>query len=829
MRSTRIQGQIAAQVALGAKLVNRVLLVALVMAAVRLPAQELTTAAQVHGLSPEAAGRRLPVKLRGVVTSYDERLYARFIQDETSGIYLRQSSNTPLLNVGDLVEVEGTTSPGEYAPVIKPERVRVVGRMPLPAARQTTFDQLASGAEDSQFVEVTGIVRSVRFEMASQYHAIVLATGGGRLTVYARKLPVANTGDLVDATVRVRGVCSTLFNRQRQLFDIRVLAPRAEDLVIEKPAATDPFAVALQPIGSLLQFAPQGSYGHRVKLTGTVTYHQPGVALYLQDANHGLRAESAQPTVVQPGDRVEILGFTAQGKYTPIIEDTVYRKLGSGTPPTPENVSLDDALSGSYDCRLIRIEAKLLDRARQGSEQFLVLESGKFIFHARLGPVESPDAFRHVSNGSRLAVTGICQIEPGAWQASDSWRAESFQLLLRAAADVVVLRSPPWWTLQKLLWMTAFLALGVLAAFAWVAVLRRRVQKQTGIIRRQLQVEASLKERYLDLFENANDVVFTHDLSARLTSVNRTGEMLLQRGRADLLGLQLLDLVAEDQRPAAQQWLDQVVGGMELPPAEWDFVNATGQRVKLEISSRLINENAKPAEVEGIARDITERRRLERELLEISNRQHRRMGHDLHDGVCQQLAGIAYLVNIMGDQMQEQGSPQAEEADKIADMINEVTMQVRSVARGLFPVRLEENGLLFSLEELAANVANRFRGICEFTCDSPPTAVDNEAALHLYYIAQEAVLNAFNHGTASHVSISLKPDGVQFNLTVRDDGIGFDPASIKSGGMGIRIMRYRAIVIGATLVVKSQPGRGTEVTCMFFPIRREPMREAING
>lgn len=154
-------------------------------------------------------------------------------------------------------------------------------------------------------------------------------------------------------------------------------------------------------------------------------------------------------------------------------------------------------------------------------------------------------------------------------------------------------------------------------------------------------------------------------------------------------------------------------------------------------------------------------------------------------------------------------------------------MQVRSVARGLFPVRLEENGLLFSLEGTAANVANRFRHLRVYL-RLPPTAVDNEAALHLYYIAQEAVLNAFNHGTASHVSISLKPDGVQFNLTVRDDGIGFDPASIKSGGMGIRIMRYRAIVICATLVVKSQPGRGTEVTCMFFPTA-EPMREAING
>jgi len=791
------------------------------------PAREITSAEAVRRLSGSEAEARLPVRLRGVVTFFDETLFSRFIQDETAGIYLRDSTNTPALRPGQWVEVVGAASSGEYAPIVEPERVQVLGEAQLPSARAVTFDELASGKEDSQFVEVVGIVRSVVFDQASQHYAIALATGGGRLTVYARNLPVAGMGELVDATIRVRGVCATQFNQQRQLFALRLMVPRPEDLIIEKPSAADPFAVPARSLGSLLQFSPQGTFGHRVRVVGTVIFQQPGVALFIQDESFALKIQTQQQTPVEIGDRVEVLGFTAQGSYTPILEDALYRKVGTGTPPTPAAVDVDAVLTGKYDFRLVRLTAKLLDLARQSREQFLVLESDRFIFHAHLEPPPGTDVFAGLEKGSELAVTGICLIEPGEWQAGRQWRARSFQLLLRSPADVVVRAAPPWWTLRRLLWMFGLLLVVVLGAFAWVGVLRRRVHQQTGIIRQQLQVEAGLKERYVDLFENANDMVFTHDLNGGITSINRSGERLVQRGRERLLHLKLLDLVADDQRVAAQHWLDQVRKGQELPPAEWDFLNAAGHRVKLEISSRLIEQEGKPFEVEGIARDITERRRLERELLEISNREQRRIGHDLHDGVCQQLAAIAYLVDILGNQLQEQGAPEAAEAEKIGTLINEATLHARSVARGLFPVRLEENGLISALEELASSASNRFHTQCHFACPAPSPAVDDEVALHLYYIAQEALLNAVKHGQATRIEMSLQSEGERGRLRVQDNGIGFQMARPGRSGMGIRIMRYRAKVIGATLDVKTQPGGGTEVVCLFFPARRD--NESIRG
>ena len=125
------------------------------------------------------------------------------------------------------------------------------------------------------------------------------------------------------------------------------------------------------------------------------------------------------------------------------------------------------------------------------------------------------------------------------------------------------------------------------------------------------------------------------------------------------------------------------------------------------------------------------------------------------------------------------------------------------------------------MEELAANTVSRFKIDCAFASLRPPVTVDNEVALHLYYIVQEATLNAVRHGKAAKVKISLEPEKSVFKLTVQDDGVGFESVNANRTGMGIRIMRYRAKVIGATLDLQSQPGRGTLITCVFNPSVRE--------
>lgn len=773
----------------------------------------LTAVAEVRNLTAAQARRHYPVKLRGVVTFYGAALFSRFIQDETAGIYLNET-NVPILVAGQLVEVEGFTSPGEYAPIVMPEQVRIIGTTELPAPRAVTFEQLASGKEDSQFVEVAGVVRSVHFDETSKYYLIELATGGGRLTVYAPDLPAEQPQNLVDGTVRIRGVCSSEFNRQRQLFAIRLMVPRAEDVVVENPALANPFDIPTQNLTSLFQFTPQGTYGHRVKISGAVTYFEPGSTLCIQDTNYfGLLVQTKSIVPLQVGERVEVLGFAAPGQYTPMLQDAIYRKVGTSTPPTMARINCDGALSGYFNCRLIRIEAKLLNHAQIGQEQSLTLESDGFIFNA-YQRAEDGRAYARLENNSLVDVTGICLVEPGPWMAGETWRAKSFRVLLRSPDDVVVLHSPPWWTLEKMLWIAGTLAFVVIGAFTWIAALRRRVQKQTRTIRQQLQAEARLKERYVNLFQNANDMVFTHELNGQITSVNTAGEQLLQRPREEILSLNLMDLLADDQHPIARQWLDQVATHSEPPTVELDFINASKQRLRLEISTRIIEATGEKTEVESIGRDITERKQLEKEILEVSNREQRRIGHDLHDGICQQLAATAYLIDVLADQLQEKSGPGAAEAARIGQLINEAIAQTRSVARGLFPVKLEESGLPSALEELADNNAALFKIDCRFICDSPPPEMENSVALHFYYIAQESVLNAIKHGKAAHVTISLAQSNGSHTLIVEDDGIGFNsPAVGQTTGMGIRIMRYRARVIGGTLDLKNRPDHGTQIKC----------------
>ena len=484
-------------------------------------AEELRTVSAIRALTVEQTQQKIPVRLRGVVTFSDENLFSRFIQDETAGIYFSFPPNIapPLLAPGQKIEITGAVSPGEYAPVVVVANVTGTGEAPLPVAKPVTYEQLASGAEDSQFVEISGIVRSVRNVEASPYHQIEIATGGGRLMVFAKVLPVASLAELLDSTVRVRGVCSTQFNHQRQLFAIRLMVPRPDDLQIEIPAPREPFAIPARSIGSLLQFTPQETYAHRVKILGTVIYFESGAEIFLQEGEHGVKVLTTEREPLAVGEQVEVLGFVSQGDYTPLLQDAVYRKIEAGPPPPPARLTPDEVLKGNHDCRLIQVSARLIDRTQHGTEQFLILQDGSFIFQASLKQPGEP--FAPLQNGSRVTVTGVCRIEPGEWQAGPDWRAKSFSVLLRSPDDVVVLKAPPWWTLKKVLWIAGVLGFITLAAFAWVAVLHRQVAERTRQLEIQIQ-KRQLAERRREIEQErarvANDL--HDDLGAGLTEVN---------------------------------------------------------------------------------------------------------------------------------------------------------------------------------------------------------------------------------------------------------------------------------------------------------------------
>ncbi len=781
-----------------------------------LPAM-LTQVSDILKLRREESAQHIPVRLQGVITYADADWRNGFFQDKGGAVYVDLSQAD--VRSGQYVELTGYTSSGGFAPEILGSIIKVLGETNFPATAKVDLEDLANGRLDAHWVEMEGVVR--RMDQQWGHLSLSLMTPQGRFKVIVPGFANDSASpNLIDALVSVSGACTSELNVRRQLSGITLHVPSLAQIKILEPPSPDPFSITTTSIDAVATFDPDRLAGRRVKVRGVVTLRIPDQGFIVQDGSGGIRALTRQTGDVQVGDIVDVLGFPVIGDFSPYLEEAAYRKTGTGPLPAARQMSAEQILlQGTNDNLVVEIKARLLQSVPRSANPQLVLQDGPIIFMADL-ETQNRQEVPALQSGSLLRLTGVCSIQGG-----ERHEPATFRLLLRQPSDIALLETPPWWTSRHTFMLVGGMMLAIAFALAWVALLRRQVLTQTQLIREKLEDEAALEERYLNLFENANDMVYTHDQAGRITSVNQTGERLLQRSREQILSRKIVDLVIPEEQAAAQHWLDQVLKGTAPPTAEWDFVAASGQRVKLEISTRLIELDGQFVEVEGIARDITERKRLEREILEISNREQRRIGHDLHDGVCQQLAGIAFMSHTLANRLQQKGQPEFSQAEGISTLINTAINHTRGVARGLFPVRLEENGLASALEELAANSSELFKINCRFVAEEPAVVVDNDIALHLYYIALEAVANASKHGRAKNIVITLGPSNGRHALEVKDDGCGFTPGATASTGMGIRIMHYRARVIGATLNLQSRPGSGTHIVCLFQPISRESAPE----
>ena len=255
------------------------------------------------------------------------------------------------------------------------------------------------------------------------------------------------------------------------------------------------------------------------------------------------------------------------------------------------------------------------------------------------------------------------------------------------------------------------------------------------------------------------------------------------------------------------------------------------QTLNQELELRVVERTSElRAAVNALEAQISERRRLEREILEISEREKARVGQDLHDGLCQTLTGIGCLVRVLQRNVEEKKlAPDtiSAKAGEIVDLLKDATNEARGLAAGMYPVNIEEYGLAPGLKKLAADTALRFRIACKFECTGSIVLVDNRAAAHVYRITQEAVSNAIRHGKAKLVLISLAAAGGWITLKIEDNGVGL-LKDMEPTGMGLKTMNYRARSIGGSLEIRQHPQRGIEVICSF-PNQQGPEGSNITG
>jgi len=433
----------------------------------------LTTVRQIRALTPDQAREARPVRLNGVVTAFSGWRNSFFIQDATGGISVDRTDHADV-HLGDRVELIGVSSPGMFAPMAVASSVRVLGHALQPPARRVTSGDVFGGKQDSQRVEVQGVIHSARTSELYGHPVLVLILefDGGSMRIFDQDYAGIDYDQLIDSTVRVRGVCATTFNQKRQFVGLDLFVPDRRDIDVVQPAPEHPFAAASVPVRDVLQF---GQEAHRVKVTGISTYQIPGHALYLQDGSDGILVQTTSTEWVGPGRKVEAVGFPAMGEYAPILKDASFRDVGRAAPVTPVRIDAKDGITllkgfynVPYDAQLVQLQGRVLESHIQNGQRVWILEQGRVVFEAYLPLSTTAQGVEDIGSGGVLLLSGICVVH-----ADTNRQPISFGILLRSPQDIVVLQRAPWWSASHAEWVVAFLTMVIFAMAGWMALVRR--------------------------------------------------------------------------------------------------------------------------------------------------------------------------------------------------------------------------------------------------------------------------------------------------------------------------------------------------------------------
>lgn len=350
-------------------------------------------------------------------------------------------------------------------------------------------------------------------------------------------------------------------------------------------------------------------------------------------------------------------------------------------------------------------------------------------------------------------------------------------------------------------------------------------QKKQGSTR--FPDSANLSEMALrmeSILNAAVDGIVVIDQDGRIELFNRAAEHIFGYSCNEVLGKNVSILMGKPHSHQHQDHIREylrsgkakIIGiGREV---EGKRADGTLFPMDLSVSETILGDRRS---FTGLIRDISERKLLEKAIVDASEMERKQIGQDLHDTVSQHLAGLTMLTKVLQQKIEQSDADAVHllrsDADNISQLAATALAQVKNISHGLYPVELERNGLGIALTQLAAQQDALFGIECVYTGETDVPTLDPSVAMHLYRIAQEAISNAIKHAQARciHVTIALDPLTKELHLEVRDDGCGLPKSHRQSTGLGLAIMKYRANMIGSDLKIQSRRGQGTRIRCSY--------------
>ena len=476
----------------------------------------------------------LKVHVTGVVTASDPVLKGRFfLQDSTGGVFV-DNINGLHVGPGDVVEVSGITYAGAFAPTVTAPTVRTIGKGSLPRAKPVSIEQLMSGAEDSQRIEISGIVRDARLDGGRLI--LDMANGGYRFRAF---LPSASGFDpkkLVGAQALVRGTAAEAHNRSlRQLVAVEIYIPDSSDLVIEKPESINPFDRPIIPLNKLAQFRPDSSLAQRVHVHGVVIFQQPGERVFLQNGTFGIQVQTRQRMETTPGEVVDAVGFLSFENYLPVLQDAIIQKSQQPILPVPpQPATVQDLESGLYHATYISISGNLIDltvnagTATSPGTTTLVLQNSNFTFTALAENTPDQPPLANLAMGSTLKVKGIALT-----QIDNAGKVQSFQVLIPNAGDVTILKKPSWLTPHRLLIGFLILCSVLFIIVSWSLMLSRKNAALNFAIREREKAQNAIQQAHDELEQRVKERTeqLKFEITARKESEVQFKAVLTERTR----------------------------------------------------------------------------------------------------------------------------------------------------------------------------------------------------------------------------------------------------------------------------------------------------------